>query len=386
MEERRDPLKFNARDLKKTHRLGRGAFSDVYLVVTSTTADDIKHHHQQLALKQLNLRSIKCQESFDIAAMDLIEEAKVLSKLAHPNIIDLRGIANTDPQTFLSQGYKEASTIRGTNYFLLLDAMLESLGDRLKRWSRDENFQRKGMMSRIGFRKGRFQSNPQNLDTMKMFERIESVAVGISRAMEYLHNQNIIFQDLKPGKSNRRSMIEIIRFVLSPNTILCYIAENIGFETETDQVKLFDFGMARTVDAETGTIVGSTSRDILYGTPRYMAPEVFQCKGGTKKTDVYSFGILLYVICTMNASFGTHQGVIEYRDHVCAGGRPNLDEIPDKATNRLISECLSRPKQRPSFVEIANFRLIEILNKNDKSSRSMTVRSDSAVSSIASSS
>jgi serine/threonine protein kinase len=151
-------------------------------------------------------------------------------------------------------------------------------------------------------------------------------------------------------------------------------------------VKLFDFGMTRTVDAYTGTIVGSTSREFLYGTPRYMSPEVFQCKGGTKKTDVYSFGILLYVICTMNASFGVHQGLIEYRDHVCAGGRPNLDEIPHKVTNRLISECLSRPKQRPSFVEIANFCLPEILSKNDKSSLSINARSDSVVSSIVSSS
>jgi hypothetical protein len=39
-----------------------------------------------------------------------------------------------------------------------------------------------------------------------MFKRIESVGVGIARAMEYLHNQNIIFQDLKPGKSNRRNL------------------------------------------------------------------------------------------------------------------------------------------------------------------------------------
>ena len=34
----------------------------------------------------------------------------------------------------------------------------------------------------------------------------------------------------------------------------------------------------------------------LKGTPIYMAPEVFQTKEYTEKSDVYAFGLLLYVI------------------------------------------------------------------------------------------
>lgn len=120
-----------------------------------------------------------------------------------------------------------------------------------------------------------------------------------------------------------------------------------------------------------GTMLGvenSEGRVSWAGTPRYMAPEVFQGKGGSKKADVYSFGILLYVICTLNPSFGPNR-IEVLRNFVCSGGRPSMVEIHDSDTKSLIRDCLRpRPNQRPTFAEIASFRLPKILNKLESSS------------------
>ena len=65
--------------------------------------------------------------------------------------------------------------------------------------------------------------------------------------MSYLHQQQIIFRDLKPT--------------------------NIGFDVRGD-VKLFDFGLARFVSSEDEGDAGLNTYNISgVGTPRYMAPE-----------------------------------------------------------------------------------------------------------------
>ncbi len=52
-------------------------------------------------------------------------------------------------------------------------------------------------------------------------------------------------------------------------------------------VKLCDFGWSAVFNE-------SENRETLCGTYEYMAPEVFQQKKQTKKTDIWALGILLY--------------------------------------------------------------------------------------------
>eukprot|EP00980_Cylindrotheca_fusiformis_P025786 scaffold14608_cov102-Cylindrotheca_fusiformis.AAC.5 len=370
-----EPVKLKPDDFRITQKIGRGNFSDVYLVETSivmsktdranaSEEDDAlieSLNHHELALKRLNSHSIKSMEYFKRAARDLIEEGLILSKVNHPNIIDLCGISDIDPQAFLrSEGYF-------SDYFLLLPVLSETLQDRLERWSRDDADEKRSRASRqfrkfFPFLKRRNKKNHQKIDAMKMMERIDAVAAYVASAMEYLHSIHIIFQDLKP--------------------------ENIGFDIESDEVKLFDFGLATTVDPSTGTMLGSSEHPISWeGTPRYMAPEVFQGRGGSKQADVYSFGILLYVLCTLNSEFGPRRLAV-LQNYVCAGGRPTLnDTIPDKATRTLISDCLSSsPSQRPSFHEILNVHLPKILipHKSDWTPDTSETGNTSAVSSIVS--
>jgi len=46
----------------------------------------------------------------------------------------------------------------------------------------------------------------------------------------------------------------------------------------------------------------------LCGSPRYMAPEVMKGEGYTLKVDVYSFGILLFELCSLEVPFARQYG------------------------------------------------------------------------------
>jgi len=90
-------------------------------------------------------------------------------------------------------------------------------------------------------------------------------AAEIASALDYLHSQGIIHRDLK--------------------------ASNILLGLD-QKVYLADFGLARLVT--TSTLAFHTG----HGTPPYAPPEQVQSKAITPKSDIYSFGILLYEMFT----------------------------------------------------------------------------------------
>ena len=86
--------------------------------------------------------------------------------------------------------------------------------------------------------------------------------------------------------------------------------------TEDGAVKLLDFGIARLLEAEAGSVAGSELTDVggVALTPEYAAPE--QASGGpvTMATDVYALGVLLYVLLT--ARHPTGEGCRTAAEHL----------------------------------------------------------------------
>lgn len=297
-------------DLQRISTLGQGVYSNVDLVVSAQS-------RKQYALKSLNAEKLSNPLEFIDAAHDFAREVILLSKLEHDNIIQLRGM--------MDRSYSQSFQEEGEGYFFVMDVLHETLKERLSRWRAD-------WKTRCSLRNRLFSAKRGTaMDaTRSMYGRVETVALGIVRGMRYLHEEHsIVLRDLKPS--------------------------NIGFDAEDGKVRLIDFGMSRHID--------ECKPEEVVGTPRYMAPEVMECKGTSFASDVYSFGVVLYEIASLKIAFSEQKTLEGVEQHVLKNNsRPSLDSIPCKMMQSLIEECWARrPEDRPTFQEIHR-RLLMIID------------------------
>lgn len=300
-----------ASDVQRVHRdnyyrvcqIGEGAHSNVNMVL------DPKR--KRFALKALDPTKCPTSEDFLAAALDLAMEVKLLSQLNHENIIKLRGVCSGH----FSNSFTEEDS---EGYFLVLDLLDTVLSDTLARL-RKENRQQQKSKAKFG---RKWKQVEAKVDTSMMYERMQTIALGVVKGMMYLQENGIVIRDLKPA--------------------------NIGLD-EYGKVILFDFGMARKLE--------ECDPDEMCGSPRYMAPEVMGRKGYSYKADVYSFGIILYEICSLHHAYddlGKYDNDMEEFNRLVIGNmRPKLNMIACPRTKKLIEDCWNGdPTQRPSFDEI----------------------------------
>lgn len=275
--------------------IGRGTFCMVFKA---------RHNNKIMALKCLSNRIELNTKSYVTGSTDLCLEAKILEKLNHKNIVRLHAT---------KKGCIEES-VNKRDYFVLIDHLVETLDDRLYKWRASNN--RCGLkLLLVGGKK--------NYKRKKELHRVEQAALGIAKGMEYMHSKGIIFRDLKP--------------------------ENVGFDKK-GTAKIFDFGIARDMRAveEAGTKLG------FAGTPKYMANEIGDGKAYDISADVYSFGVLLWEICTLRNPFERICSVDEYKRHIVAGHhRPEIKAVSNKDLQTLIQSCWHfNPKCRPTMQEV----------------------------------
>jgi serine/threonine protein kinase/TPR repeat protein len=138
--------------------------------------------------------------------------------------------------------------------------------------------------------------------------------------------------------------------------------ENCLLSTEHDVIKLTDFGLASvhelratlasegiSAPAQTKPAIGTG--DIM-GTPPYMSPEQFtDAKRADTRTDVYSFGILLFEMLTGRLPLPAGRTLEEWK-YIHSIIPPDLEGIPPDLKG-LLQGCLEkRPEHRSDFQQI----------------------------------
>jgi serine/threonine protein kinase len=162
--------------------IGKGGYSTVYRVFLRSSDQNDQCDHggtnnkagyadsdQAFALKRLQPRIIKNPKLLVTASSDLALEAAILSNLSHENIIKLHGVNDGDMIESLKDG----------RFFLVLDLLVETLEERLEKWSVHE---KRPLFAR---RSHRFSG---------ITRRLEDSAIGIAKGVEYLHSKNILYR------------------------------------------------------------------------------------------------------------------------------------------------------------------------------------------------
>ena len=163
------------------------------------------------------------------------------------------------------------------------------------------------------------------------------ILLEISIGMNFLHTNNppIIHRDLK-----------------SLNILL---TENISKSSDLTKIKISDFGLSKILKSL--DINNNMSGQL--GTCHWMAPEVIKNKNYTLKADVYSFGILIFEICSRKIPY-YGMNLQQIQSFVAdEKGRPDINLLEENSPIQLVNLMIKcwddNYNNRPSFSQIIKY-------------------------------
>jgi Tol biopolymer transport system component len=148
--------------------------------------------------------------------------------------------------------------------------------------------------------------------------KVLDYALQIARGLAAAHEKGIIHRDLKP--------------------------ENL-FLTKDGRVKILDFGLAKLTQADPGdhsslpTMTHATEAGVVLGTAGYMSPEQVRGVAVDARSDIFSFGAILYEMLSGKRAFHGDTAA-DTMSAILKEDPPDLNE-----TNRNVSPALERMVQ-----------------------------------------
>lgn len=222
----------------------------------------------------------------------LLREARVLSKLDHPNICRIYDIEKDSDCDYLILELIEGRTLRR-------------------------------VISTGAFGKD------------QLLELAEKVALALAAA----HEENIVHRDLKPENimMTDEGEVKVLDFGLSRTV-----------EDKSEGMATPGMAVPETANPE------KTTEGSILGTLLYMSPEQARGETLTEASDMYSFGILLQELITGRKAYPEDAGPLSLYKMVCEGKTLPVTEVDDTDLAQLISLLKHiDPQKRPNATETA---------------------------------
>jgi len=145
------------------------------------------------------------------------------------------------------------------------------------------------------------------------------IAIQVAAGLAAAHAAGLVHRDLKP--------------------------DNIMI-TRSGQVKILDFGLAK----QGRTTPGSTTTDLtdegtVLGTAGYMSPEQVRAEVVDQRSDLFSFGVVLYeMLCGRRAFSGISS--VEVMNAILNDEPAELPALVPSALARIVLRCLEKERER----------------------------------------
>ncbi|HMD83865.1 MAG TPA: protein kinase [Terriglobia bacterium] len=211
-------------------------------------------------------------------------EARAAAALNHPNICSIYEIGEHAGQWFITMELLEGRTLH----------------ERIENTKLQDRNGKLGLKASSGFRVSSFPSRPSSSLTIK---EVLDLAIQIADALDTAHAKGIIHRDIKPANIfvTGRGIAKILDFGLAKLTGAAVSGRRLsggGDAGAGDEDIAATAAHTAQLDLEHLTSPGAT-----VGTVAYMSPEQARGEELDARTDLFSFGALLYEMATGRQAF-----------------------------------------------------------------------------------
>jgi Tol biopolymer transport system component len=184
------------------------------------------------------------------------------------------------------------------------------------------------------------------------------IATQIADALATAHRAGVIHRDLKPGNiflvGKRGSSTDLRRGGPSASADASADSpEPWRRRSGAPLAKLLDFGLAKaSAPAVAGTALSMlpttppslTGQGTILGTFQYMAPEQIEGKDADARTDIFSFGAVLYEMLTGRKAFEgkSHASLIGAIMHAEPAPLSSVQPLTPRSVERIVMKCLAK--------------------------------------------